>query len=308
MGLHDAAFVVASPEDADAWQQRATRGQVVTREQRNSFVATAGSLLDLLAGADRLLIPGTDAIRTPMVRYVGEVAEWSGRDVPLIGSVPAPADFLRKPAVQPSAGLRAPSRVRPAGAAVTASVLAEFLEEERDARRVWYGATAASLKALQASPARITRRTLVLGHEVSSSTETTPSGVLPVGAIVVAVVVVVAGVIGFVVREVVEVQEHAETARRAVEMQAASAQYAARLQEFARTGRMPPPGPAEVAVMARPASDASHPRNAADAFWQTMSDTAGKVAVASTVALFAATLGPPLLDRFGRWLDARAAR
>ena len=110
------------------------------------------------------------------------------------------------------------------------------------------------------------------------------------------------------VREVVEVQEHAETARRAVEMQAASAQYAARLQEFARTGRMPPPGPAEVAVMARPASDASHPRNAADAFWQTMSDTAGKVAVASTVALFAATLGPPLLDRFGRWLDARAAR
>lgn len=270
--------------DAGAqWLRAVEAGELVSAAQRNAFVAESAALMDALARPDLLLAPGA---AVPSREYFGPVAAFNGRRVPLVGSIEAPAAWKRPGALPPSSGLFA------------AGSLGAALEPTADERRRLYLALYDSQKAMAQS------------FEVVRVERT--AGVLPQAAVIVLALAGIAALAGVIASAVnTYIRESQVTARHAAQIQAASREYAQRLQAWAAARRtnpnapMPPRGPNEDAVITGRAAGSAPPatRSATDAL-HALAEGANRALLVGAVGLGASVVLPPVLE----WAERRRSR
>jgi hypothetical protein len=262
MGLGDVINVMVEGVRVQRWAQAVVAGAPVLSGDHNSAVATAGVALDVISRPDEIL-RSDGAIGVVQRVYHGPLSDWNGRPIPLIG------------AMGPPLGWAVPTG-REAGLPVDV-----LLRETEADRRAWYGAGAGALVALA--------RSLRLGPEVSAgrigARRWQPAGlpVIPVliaaGATLVSCTGLIAWALAWARAREREVTVSAQAAATAVMTGAASSQYAQRLSQYARSGVMPPPGPAEQAVVSGNTPLGRQPTREEQSarFWEETAANGGKI-------------------------------
>jgi type II secretory pathway pseudopilin PulG len=274
-------FLTAEAQDGgDRWVSKVQRGENVSIAERNAFVGQAAGLMDALAAPGRILTPS--GIVPPTTLYTGSVAAWNGRQVPVLGGVQPPSDWL----VKPAPGARNASGT----GADKPWDIQRLLEPTMAERRRYWLALHGSLKAMNGS------------YQIVEANPQRSAGVLPVAAVVViavAAIAALAGIVGYVAGTAIH--ENAETARNAADLEEAAREHVRRIQWAAEhpDQPMPPPGPAELRVQQpRPSAPAGTPSPLDQAVNNALRESAGlitKVALAAGGIFLAATVLPPVI-------------
>lgn len=270
-------FVIASEGTGQTWLDKASRGEPVTAVERNAFAWQASAVMDALANPSQFL--GASGPVVPREVYNGPVREWSGREVPLVGTGIPPSQWFEKRA-RSAGGVGGPGKT-------WADVLLPTDTERRDL----YLAMGRVMKSLHGEGEVISRRTVEAPRT---------AGVIPLVPVVVVAVVGLA-ILGVVLVEryqEVVLRETEETARQAAELAAAQRAWLERVQWAAQhPGQpMPPPSPAEVRVLTRPQPQTPSPaESSGDAWLKQLEDGAKRVALVGALGLGLAVAGPPIL-------------